>query len=62
MHLPNNPRPWLVELDDVSGQVKDADGTSIATFDPMDDAEFWRGIVEIVNEHARLHEPAAMSI
>lgn len=55
--LPNNPRPWSIEIDHGEAQVVDAAGAEIATFD-AEDIEFWRGVVEIVNEHARLHDPS----
>lgn len=53
MHLPANPRPWSLELGDIAGSIKDANGIEIASFDAIEDSEFWIDLVEIVNEHDR---------
>lgn len=53
MHLPANPRPWSIEIGEIEGIVKDANGIEIASFDAVEDVEFWCGLVELVNEHER---------
>lgn len=55
--LRDYPRPWRIEITEIGGLALDRDGNTVSMFDAEDDAEFWRGLVDVVNSYGESISP-----